>query len=590
VARLRAAPLIFLFLFFSIHFAASCPTADKKIYLAAVTGENSGGIFQLEVQTRPGNGTVYTGVSPRTGFATQDSEEAAVDYAFASSGIPRSACDVLFRINGNFETSSIDGPSAGGAMAVATRAALLGKNIRQDMVMTGTVSPDGKVGAVGGVIEKSLAAADSGAAYILVPSLQLQDAILISSATSSSGFQAIEVQNVSGAERMLFSNYSQKFSSEYRPESKPIPAGLPPIAADAEIGRFTLVAKKVVDELDMKVRQVFARAPKNNETESLRSYFNQEISNYYSLLPLGYPFTSANAAFLLSIDAEYVRIGDSKIDLDGSTEDVSTCIAGLKKPQKTRENFQWAVGADLRRLWASQKLNQTEENRASQDGYTSLRDLLFSYSWCQISSQLSVQADDVGGGAVDESLLSSLAADKISEAEETLSSSVQPDYDAAWHLQNAYVANESGDYGAAIYEATYASVMQKIASEPVENITNATEKLAEAERTSLWGKIYYGQGMYLYAQAKEGKFAPTDAYRILKYSSELDKMSAEIDRELLKKKGESVQRVAGQAAPKSKAPTEQDAILAVVLLFCVALFGLTVVWRLARERKVNPIG
>ena len=580
----------FLLFLFASAFAAQCPADEKKIYLAAVTGEDMGGIFQLEVETRPGSGLVYTSILPRTGFATQESEEAAVEYAFSSAGMDRGECDVLFRINGDFGGNTIDGPSAGGAMAVATRAALLGKSIRQDMVMTGTVSSDGRVGEVGGVIEKSIAASDSGAAYFLVPKLKVHEALLISSISSTNDFRAIEVQNVSEAEDILFSPHSEKFSSHFEPEIKPVPQNLPQLRVDAELGRFSLVAAKVVDELDAKVRMVFSKAPKNNETAELREYFNKEISKYYSLISKGYPFTAANAAFLLSIDAEYVKIGDAEIDLDGSMEEVGKCIADLEKPKKTRDNIHWAIGSDLRRIWAGQKLNQTKENRLEQGGYASLRDLLFAYSWCGISSELAGQAEDVGGEPADESVLSELANSKILEAEETLSSASRLDYDASWHLDNAYAANESGEYGAAVYEATYAQAMQKISSESVENASSAAEKLSASGRSSLWGKIYYGQGMYIYADAEEGGFSASDAYRILKYSSELDRAAADIDRELLKKRGESEKQAPQNSQAPGKAPTELDAVLAAALALLVAAFGLASVYRLARKNKGGKNG
>ncbi|MEM4634148.1 MAG: S16 family serine protease, partial [Candidatus Anstonellaceae archaeon] len=153
-----------LFALLAINFLfASCPKASRSINLAAVTGENSGGVFLLEVETRPGNGTIYTSILPRVGFLTQESQEAAVNYAFSSSGFSRHECDVLFKIKGNFGENSVDGPSAGGAMAVALRAALLNKTVRQDVVMTGSLLPDGKIGEVGGVIEKGIGVAEAGA-------------------------------------------------------------------------------------------------------------------------------------------------------------------------------------------------------------------------------------------------------------------------------------------------------------------------------------------------------------------------------------------------------------------------------------------
>src|SRR3989344_8662822 len=113
---------LFLLLLLSSFSFAYCPTAKRNIYLAAVTGENTGGVFQLEVEVRPGSRQIYTSISPRIGIATQESEEIAVNYAFSAAGMNRKECDVLYRIIGDFGDSSVDGPSAGGAMTVPQHA------------------------------------------------------------------------------------------------------------------------------------------------------------------------------------------------------------------------------------------------------------------------------------------------------------------------------------------------------------------------------------------------------------------------------------------------------------------------------------
>ena len=48
----------------------------------------------------------------------------------------------------------IGGPSAGAAIAVATVAAIEGKNVSKDAVITGTIEEGGYIGEVGAVFEK----------------------------------------------------------------------------------------------------------------------------------------------------------------------------------------------------------------------------------------------------------------------------------------------------------------------------------------------------------------------------------------------------------------------------------------------------
>ena len=562
----------------NITFAA-CPTASRDIYLAAVTGETSGGLFQLHVEVKPGNGSIYTRISPFTGISTQQSEEDAVKYAFASSGIDRRQCDVFFSMEGDFGSNTVDGPSAGAAMALATRAALLNKSIRRDMVVTGTINPDGTIGDVGGLLEKSLAAYGNGASYILVPSMEVPDAFILSLETGNGTFQAIEVANFSEAERMATSAPSDEFHYNFTPKNKPLPT-LPQITYDAELGRFSLLAGRVVDDLR---KQAEGLDGQKGMPDSLQGYFSSEIAKYEKLVALGYPFSAANSAFLLSIDVQYIRLGGGSLDLDNVFMQTAQCADGLSPPAKTRENFHWAVGSDLRRIWAQEKLNETMESRIGNhdEGYSLLRDLLYSQSWCGISSDLAAQANDIGGEPVNESLLSSLADRKLSEAEALYNETDSPDYDALWHLDNGYAAQEQGDYGAAIYEATYASTMQKIAdSAPPKNLSLALKNLTSGSRDSLWGKIYYGQGKYLAAVAQDDASTAQSAYSILTYSANLDKVSSEMDDALA---------AGGQYEPAKKGGIAGTLVSAAILAY-IALLVCLIVYRLARMQKGRKDG
>lgn len=548
---------------------ATCPTASRDIYLAAVTGETEGGIFLLHVQVKPGNGTIYTGVFPLTGYSTQQSEQDAVDYAFSGTGIDGSECDVLFSMEGDFGGSTVDGPSAGAAMALATRAALINKPIRNDVVVTGTINPDGTIGEVGGLVEKSLAAYGGGATYILVPAMELPDAVIISSATKNSGFQAIEASTFSEAAKIAYSSPSEQFHSNFSMESKPLPQGLPQITYDADLARFSMLATKIVDGLQAQANGIGGAGMGGN----LSRYFSSETAKYRELISMGYPFSAANSAFLLSIDVQYIRQADGA-NLDSAFVQTAQCAGSLSAPQKTRENFEWAVGSDLRRIWAQSKLNETVESRASggDDGYSLLRNLLLSQGWCSISGQLASEANSIGGTPANESALATLASQKLSEAEELLYETDSPDLDALWHLDNGYIAEENGDYGAAIYEATYASTMQGIAGSPSTDIKSGIARLSSGGRASLWGKIYYGQGMYIHAQAKEDASAYPSAYRILLYSENLDKASEEINAAL----------DAGSASAK---PDIAGPIVSAALLACMGALLCLAILRMAGMGK-----
>jgi predicted S18 family serine protease len=561
-----------------------CPSESREINMAAVVSENQGGIFVLHVETRPGNGSIYTSISPRIGFSTQESESDAVDYAFSQSSVPRSGCDVLFSMRGDFGGNRIDGPSAGGAMSIAVKAALANRTIRDDVVMTGTVSEGGAVGEVGGIIEKALAAKEAGAKYILVPKMLFHESLLLSSVSSKDGFSAIEVESLPDAERILFSSYSDTFTSDFVPKSDAMPSGLPGRQYDPDTARFSMVATRLVDSLERNVAlSLSGNGAAGVDPEATKEYFSSELSKYRRQISMGYPFTAANAAFLLSVDAEYLSIGGTEVDINGSIEEVSACLSSLPTPEKTRENIHWAIGADLRRLWAEDKLNDTIFARSDREAYSTLRDLLLAYGWCGISRELAAQADDIGGAPIDESSLEGLADRQLSEAESALGSSSFLNADAYDHLEKGFGALERGNFGAAIYEATYAKSMQAASDESgSKNLSEAADGLAKGDRDSLWGKIYSGQGAYLNAAAKEKLGSTSDAYRILSYSSALDASSRAIDDAVANRAQAAPPAQAGSLPSRAASSLQQEAESA-TLLGCVLFLAILVFYRVSKS-------
>ena len=68
-----------------------------------------------------------------------------------------------------------DGPSAGVAMFTAIASLLMNKKVQPDVAMTGEITLRGSVLPIGGLKEKSLAAARAGIKTIIVPRLNEKD-------------------------------------------------------------------------------------------------------------------------------------------------------------------------------------------------------------------------------------------------------------------------------------------------------------------------------------------------------------------------------------------------------------------------------
>ena len=103
------------------------------------------------------------------GRAWTAASASAAAVASMCSGLDPSAIDIHFTITG-----PIDGPSAGGILTVGALAALRGVSLLPGVTMTGTISPDGSIGRVGGITLKLEAAKEAGFSTVLLPPSNMQ--------------------------------------------------------------------------------------------------------------------------------------------------------------------------------------------------------------------------------------------------------------------------------------------------------------------------------------------------------------------------------------------------------------------------------
>lgn len=142
---------------------------EVETFLPAVDREGNGVITSLKVETRPGTGKVLTNIDKLLFWVdTQYSIQIAKSVAENVTGIDADEYDLTYTIESE-EATLVGGPSAGASLAVATIAVLENKTLKKDVMMTGTINPDGTIGQVGAVLEKARAAKDVGATLFLVP-------------------------------------------------------------------------------------------------------------------------------------------------------------------------------------------------------------------------------------------------------------------------------------------------------------------------------------------------------------------------------------------------------------------------------------
>lgn len=129
-----------------------------------------GEILFVEVNVMPGRGQLI--LTGKLGSVMKESCQAALSYVRSQAG--------KFGIKHDFHKIDIhihvpegaipkDGPSAGGAITTALISALINKPVPRDVGMTGEITLRGNILEIGGLKEKSIAAAQAGLSTIFYP-------------------------------------------------------------------------------------------------------------------------------------------------------------------------------------------------------------------------------------------------------------------------------------------------------------------------------------------------------------------------------------------------------------------------------------
>jgi len=133
-----------------------------------------GSIIEIEAVAFPvkKKGTGSIRFNDTAGSMAKDSVFNAASVIRQATGEDLNNYDVHVNVVGG---GQIDGPSAGCAITLAIISALQGKPLKQNVAVTGEISIQGKVKAVGGILEKIYGAKQAGISTVLIPEENAKD-------------------------------------------------------------------------------------------------------------------------------------------------------------------------------------------------------------------------------------------------------------------------------------------------------------------------------------------------------------------------------------------------------------------------------
>jgi len=152
---------------------ASLATEVGRIFGLGVSGY-LGSVLEVEAVSFPspekGKGTIR--FNETAGSMAKDSVFNAASVIRKLTGEDLNSYDLHVNVIGG---GQIDGPSAGVAITLAIMSAIQKKPLHQDVAVTGEVSIQGRVKAVGGIFEKIYGAKQAGIRKVLVPEENTRD-------------------------------------------------------------------------------------------------------------------------------------------------------------------------------------------------------------------------------------------------------------------------------------------------------------------------------------------------------------------------------------------------------------------------------
>ncbi|MEM0017798.1 MAG: S16 family serine protease [Candidatus Korarchaeum sp.] len=282
-------------------------------------GTLAGTLGNLTVEVEKGEGIVYFSADPLTQIDTQGAARTAALVASYILNVDPRSLNFYYRLESG--STIVGGPSAGAAMTIATVAAILGKQVRGDTIMTGMINLDGTIGPVGGIPQKLQAAAEAGAKVFLLPAGQeiVEEAVpkqvrvgpLVITTVERRKVNVTELGEKLGIKVVGVSNvdealgYMLGLRVERAPPNRPeLPEGLRKSLSDwvdgylRSAGDIRTEVQSKLDKLGTLSKRVVSNLLSDSENYSSTASNELAKGNYY---------TAASLAFNSVVQAEYAR-------------------------------------------------------------------------------------------------------------------------------------------------------------------------------------------------------------------------------------------------------------------------------------------
>ncbi len=392
--------LVFVFLLSGMPYASAL-VGSSSIYAPAVLSNlNKGVLTLISLNVTRGNGTVSITGPQGVGISTLTSAEIAASYASSYLSLNHSKYNFTYHINDS--RANVSGPSGGLAFTLLAISALQGKPLLDNFTVTGTISPNGDVGEVGGVYDKAMVASQYHMGFFIVPyaSNQSFEYYLYYIIQSKSNMPIVFANNVSDAIQYAFGNKApnkfvfNQYTNYYLDNltSSNVSCSSCNLSSFANIVNFTFnFTNAKIDGLGVNYPDA-----KANLGRSLAQA--EEISSK------GYAYTGADFGFLTYLKAFLLSNSGAVTEEDALHVllNVSSFCSSFQMPQMNQNNYEYVLGGRIRHDWANVTLDNAMQslnssNLTSDGMLSSVYAAGSAYGWCLASQEMYSIASSING-------------------------------------------------------------------------------------------------------------------------------------------------------------------------------------------------
>lgn len=502
-------PMLFVFALFAQSSAAqsgsnaqTLTVGSASLLAPAVINNNTGALTNISVTVTKGTGYIRI-LGPSS--IGEDTNASAINASMSAAqylGLNYRNYNFIYTIEDY--NQSVSGPSAGTAMTLLAISAISGKPLMHNFTVTGTIY-NGAVGPVGGVYDKTSAAASHHIKFIIVPMAAQgsEENELYYFIQSRFNIPLIQAANISAAAGYAFgtspiANASTTFTFYNNYHTGLIPKA--PLSCSN--GCNTTPFKELAGfTFNLTASQISMVTGFPNASAQLYSELNQSRA----VAALGYLYVGSDISFLNYINAVYFSNSNPAIDSSmHALQNISNYCASLSAPALTKQNYEWVIAGELRQAWGSYTASSASSvygnvsELTTDDVLASLYQGGQASGWCKAANDMFGIANNIGGIQVSVSQnLSAVAKSRISRA------SI---YGDNFYLLTAETAYAKNNYPMAMMDADYAYA-SGMAGTTSQNMTtaqliNASAAMAANSTYGTWATQFSNEAMFYVHQSE----------------------------------------------------------------------------------------